>query len=280
MNKRKNSLITYLIITVVTLGLVWIGTKDRASASPQEQNTLSISEPVVMVPGTNGNVDQFDGLIKTLKKKESGIDVVKLTVETDGSVHAAGKFSIETKHPILVVAFDDGSDESLPKQSEWLQRAFAYAEQFYTFSTYDYLGYSNGGLILTGYLENEQQKSDPLLNHLVTLGTPYNGTSWEDNDNSTVFTEPRKKSALLTDYLKGRDNIPKNISVYNISGNIDNQNTDGTVPLTSVLAGRLIYGDSKSYQEITVDENADHSSLIENTKTVQLIQKYLFDQIK
>lgn len=280
MNKRKNSLITYLIITVVTLGLVWIGTKDRASASPQEQNTLSISEPVVMVPGTNGNVDQFDGLIKTLKKKESGIDVVKLTVETDGSVHAAGKFSIETKHPILVVAFDDGSDESLPKQSEWLQRAFAYAEQFYTFSTYDYLGYSNGGLILTGYLENEQQKSDPLLNHLVTLGTPYNGTSWEDNDNSTVFTEPRKKSALLTDYLKGRGNIPKNISVYNISGNIDNQNTDGTVPLTSVLAGRLIYGDSKSYQEITVDENADHSSLIENTKTVQLIQKYLFDQIK
>ncbi|MGG5330715.1 alpha/beta hydrolase [Enterococcus sp. AZ163] len=280
MNKRKNSLVTYLIITIITFGLVWIGTKNRASASPQELNALPISEPVVMVPGTNGNVDQFDGLIKTLEKKESGIDVVKLTVETDGSVQAAGKFSTGTQHPILVVAFDDGSDESLSKQSEWLQKAFAYTEQFYAFSTYDYLGYSNGGLILTGYLENEQQKSDPTLNHLVTLGTPYNGTDWEDNDNSTVFTEPRKKSPLLMDYLKGRDNIPKNISVYNISGNVDNQNTDGTVPLTSVLAGRLIYGDSKSYQEITIDENADHGSLIENTKTVQLIQKYLFDQIK
>lgn len=276
MKKRRNSLMTYLIVTIVTLGLVWIGTKDRASASLQDPSVLPISEPVVMVPGTNGNVDEFDELIAALKKKETGVDTVKLTVEDDGTVQAEGQFSVQTTHPILVIAFEDGSDESLPKQATWLQAALNYAQQFYSFSTYDYLGYSNGGLIITGYLENDKHQSDPTLNHLVTLGTPYNGTSWEDNDNSSSFTQPKKNSALLADYLEKKNKLPKNITVYNLSGNVDNQNSDGTVPLTSVLAGRLLYGDSKSYQEITVAENADHGSLIENEKTVQLLQKYLF----
>lgn len=155
-----------------------------------------------------------------------------------------------------------------------------YAEKHYTFNTYDYLGYSNGGLIITGYLENEQKSNDPALYHLITLGTPYNDTSWDYNENSSTFTKPKAESDLLKYYLKNKQNIPKNITVYNIAGNVDNQNTDTTVPLTSVLAGRLIYGDSEKYKEIIVNEQADHGSLIENPKTLKLIKEYLFESVK
>lgn len=115
---------------------------------------------------------------------------------------------------------------------------------------------------------------------MITLGSPYNDTSWDYNDNSSTFTKPKAESDLLKYYLKNKKNIPKNITVYNIAGNVDNQNSDNTVPLTSVLAGRLIYGDSEKYKEITVEEQADHGSLIENPKTLQLIKEYLFESVK
>ena len=98
----------------------------------------------------------------------------------------------------------------------------------------------------------------------------------EYNDNSNSFTKPKAKSELLNYYLKNKKNIPKNITVYNIAGNVDHQNTDTTVPLTSVLAGRLIYGNSEKYKEIIVEEQADHGSLIENPKTLKLIQGISF----
>ena len=135
-------------------------------------------------------------------------------------------------------------------------------------------------MIITGYLENEQKSDYPALYHLITLGTPYNDTSWEYNDNSNSFTKPKAKSELLNYYLKNKKNIPKNITVYNIAGNVDHQNTDTTVPLTSVLAGRLIYGNSEKYKEIIVEEQADHGSLIENPKTLKLIKEYLFESVK
>lgn len=271
-----------LSIIVLFFGLISIilfQKLDPVHAS-RTNSTLAIPAPVIMVPGTNGDVDRFDSLIDSLKQKQKNVDAIKITVNTDDSITATGKFTKKTQRPIIIIAFEDGSDPSLPKQSRWFQLALAYAEEQYTFNTYDYLGYSNGGLVITGYLENEQKNNDPSLNHLVTLGTPYNDTSWEYNTDSDTFTKPKADSDLLRYYLKNTQNIPKNITMYNIAGNVDKQNTDTTVPLTSVLAGRMIYGASEKYKEIIVDEDAEHSSLIENPETLDLLQNYLFESVK
>ncbi|MDT2398322.1 alpha/beta hydrolase [Enterococcus avium] len=277
-NKKIGSILAILVVCI--LGILLFEAKDHVHAIKNGDTSLAIPAPVIMVPGTNGDVDRFDSLVDSLKQTEKGVEEVKITVNKDDSITSSGHFTKETKRPIIAVAFEDGSDPSLPKQSRWFQQALAYAEKKYTFNTYDYLGYSNGGLIITGYLENEQKSDDPALYHLITLGTPYNDTSWEYNDNSNTFTKPKAKSELLNYYLKNKKNIPKNITVYNIAGNVDHQNTDTTVPLTSVLAGRLIYGNSEKYKEIIVEEQADHGSLIENPKTLKLIKEYLFESVK
>lgn len=277
-SKKIGSIIS--IIIVCLLGIILFETKDHVHAEKNSNDPLPIPAPVIMVPGTNGDVDRFDSLVDSLRETEKGVDEVKITVNKDDSITSSGYFTKDTKRPIIAIAFEDGSDPSLPKQSRWFQKALEYAEKHYTFNTYDYLGYSNGGLIITGYLENEQKADDPALYHLITLGSPYNDTSWEYNEDSSTFTKPKAKSELLDYYLKNKKNIPKNITVYNIAGNVDNQNSDMTVPLTSVLAGRLIYGDSEKYKEIIVDEQADHGSLIENPKTLKLIKEYLFESVK
>ncbi|MGO3781169.1 MAG: alpha/beta hydrolase [Enterococcus viikkiensis] len=277
--KKKIGIIISIII-VCFVGMILFKTKNSAHASKKIETPLAIPAPVIMVPGTNGDVDRFDSLVNSLKETEKNVDEIKITVNKDDSITSSGQFTKKTKRPIIAIAFEDGSDPSLPKQARWFQKALEYAEKHYTFNTYDYLGYSNGGLIITGYLENEQKSNDPALYHLITLGTPYNDTSWDYNENNSTFTKPKAKSDLLKYYLKNKQNIPKNITVYNIAGNVDNQNTDTTVPLTSVLAGRLIYGDSEKYKEIIVNEQSDHGSLIENPKTLKLIKEYLFESVK
>ncbi|MGO3912422.1 alpha/beta hydrolase [Enterococcus viikkiensis] len=277
--KKKIGIIISIII-VCFVGMILFKTKNSAHASKKIETPLAIPAPVIMVPGTNGDVDRFDSLVNSLKETEKNVDEIKITVNKDDSITSSGQFTKKTKRPIIAIAFEDGSDPSLPKQARWFQKALEYAEKHYTFNTYDYLGYSNGGLIITGYLENEQKSNDPALYHLITLGTPYNDTSWDYNENNSTFTKPKAKSDLLKYYLKDKQNIPKNITVYNIAGNVDNQNTDTTVPLTSVLAGRLIYGDSEKYKEIIVNEQSDHGSLIENPKTLKLIKEYLFESVK
>ncbi|MGO3728200.1 MAG: alpha/beta hydrolase [Enterococcus viikkiensis] len=277
--KKKIGIIISIII-VCFVGMILFKTKNSAHASKKIETPLAIPAPVIMVPGTNGDVDRFDSLVNSLKETEKNVDEIKITVNKDDSITSSGQFTKKTKRPIIAIAFEDGSDPSLPKQARWFQKALEYAEKHYTFNTYDYLGYSNGGLIITGYLENEQKSNDPALYHLITLGTPYNDTSWDYNENNSTFTKPKAKSDLLKYYLKNKQNIPKNITVYNIAGNVDNQNMDTTVPLTSVLAGRLIYGDSEKYKEIIVNEQSDHGSLIENPKTLKLIKEYLFESVK
>lgn len=277
--KKKIGIIISIIL-VCFIGIVLFKAKDSAQASKKIDSPLAIPAPVIMVPGTNGDVDRFDSLVNSLKETEKNVDELKITVNKDDSITSSGQFTKETKRPIIAIAFEDGSDPSLPKQARWFQKALEYAEKHYTFNTYDYLGYSNGGLIITGYLENEQKSNDPALYHLITLGTPYNDTSWDYNENSSTFTKPKAESDLLKYYLKNKQNIPKNITVYNIAGNVENQNTDTTVPLTSVLAGRMIYGESEKYKEIIVNEQADHGSLIENPKTLKLIKEYLFETVK
>lgn len=266
-----------LLVSLFACGTFWLSTKHNANASPQKKVHFTIPEPLFLVPGTGGEVDRFDDLITTLKKTSAGIDVLKLTVKTDDSIKVSGKLTKQTTHPIIVVAFEDASDPALPQQSRWFQEALTYVHERYGFETYNYLGHSNGGLIATGYLQNNRLPEDPKLDHLVTLGTPYNDVGWEYNENNNSFVQPKDISPLFERYLQKAKELPKDIKVFNVIGNVDEKNSDEVVPMTSVLAGRTLYGESDLYQELVFNEDAEHSALVENDETIKLIQDFLFE---
>lgn len=241
----------------------------RSSNAEAQSGGYSISQPVVMVPGTGATVDRFDTLIEELSQTYADLDVLKITVAEDGKITSTGSIAETSQHPVIVIGFSDSSDESLAKQGAWFQSALRYASQRYAFASYDYLGHSNGGLVITRYLENDLQPQDPTLQKMITLGTPYNYTEWGDNADSQQFTTVKNTTSQLQDYLDKQKLIPSDLVMVNIAGIQDGQNTDGTVPLTSVLSGRLIYGQVADYQEITVA--AGHSQLVTNEAVQQEI---------
>ncbi|MGX7244943.1 alpha/beta hydrolase [Enterococcus quebecensis] len=236
---------------------------------------VEIQTPTIFVPGTNGTVNRFNGLIKALDPKS---DVLKVTVATDGSVSSKGKLKSTTEHPTIVIAFQDSSNETLSLQGKWYQLALSYIQRKYSFDTYNYLGHSNGGLVITSYLEEFQQVEDPKLNKLITLGTPYNDTSKKYNEAVTTFTQVKETSDLLQGYIENRGNIQSSIKMLNIAGEVEETASDNTVPVQSVFSGRYIYQDQLAdYQEILIQgEETRHSELVENQEVIRLIRNFFW----
>ncbi|MGX7265216.1 alpha/beta hydrolase [Enterococcus crotali] len=272
--KRKLPKILLIVGVVLVFFLLFQkGLTAFAEKFTPTSEPVAIQTPTIFVPGTNGTVSRFNGLIKTLDPKA---DVLKVTVATDGTVSSKGKLSSSAEHPMIVIAFEDSSDETLPLQGNWYQLALSYIQKKYSFETYNYLGHSNGGLVITSYLEEFQQPDDPKLTKLITLGTPYNDTSKKYNDAVTSFTQPKETSELLKGYLTNLENIPDTVEMLNIAGEVDDTASDNTVPVQSVFAGRYIYQEQVAdYQEILIQgENTSHSKLVENQKVIQLLKDF------
>lgn len=246
----------------------FINSSISALAGSQVTTQQKISEPTIMVPGTNGDADRFDELIQKLKETDPDTAVMKVTVKTDGTLVVSGSLNQTTKHPIVVIAFQDASDgqSAVAKQAKWYQQALTYVHESYAFSNYNVVAHSNGGLVLTDYLENDRLPEDPQLDHLITLGTPFNDVGDYNSGKQLKTISP-----WLNSYLKNANKLPtEQLSVLNIAGDQNASQSDGTVELASVKAGAKLYQNSASYTELEVD--ASHSDLLTNPVAVQAIE--------
>lgn len=241
----------------------------------QQKRPLQLTQiPLIMVPGTGGTTERFDGLITSLQTT----NVLKVTVHKDEQVTMTGKLTNKSNRPIIVIAFEDASDEALVEQGKWFQIGLQAVVARYAFSEYTFLGHSNGGLILTQYLEDYYTKKDPTILRAMTLGTPYNDMPERYNEQKMTFDTPKEYSPQLTNYLANQARIPS-IDVYNIIGDTG-EATDEVVTMTSVLSGRLVYQDKGAHQEKIITDDAEHSALVENVEVISLIHTFLWQENK
>ncbi|BCA85268.1 acyltransferase [Enterococcus saigonensis] len=268
-------------------GVLWLGllgfllnTFHLSAKAENNQATMTLkNEALVMVPGTGATVDRFDKLIAQLQKK-AAVEVLKITVQTDGQLTIKGELSQKDIRPIIVIGFADSSEETVPQQAIWFQKAMEYVQHCYGVEKYSFLGHSNGGLVLTEYLEYVHLTVDPQPTKILFLGTPFNDVGWKYNEMATSLTKVKARSAILQRYLSKKQRLLKEINVISIAGNVTKGNSDGVVPVTSLLAGRLIYGESQSYEEFVVAENAKHSQLVIHPTVVNFVQDFLWSEKK
>ncbi|MHC5226946.1 alpha/beta hydrolase [Enterococcus sp. LJL99] len=276
-NKRMSLMLGIMLVSGLFFFLVGNSILAFAEKLTLPKEAVEIQTPTIFVPGTNGTVNRFDSLIKQLKTEHQN-NVLKITVNKDGSITKKGSLAIDDSQPIIVVGFKDSSDETLTVQGKWFQQALAEIQKYYLFDTYNYVGHSNGGLVITSYLEEFQKETDPTLAKLITIGTPFNGTSTTDNEAVTTFTKLKTTTDLLAGYLTLTENIPKTIQMLNIAGEVEDTASDNTVPVQSVFSGRYIYQEQiESYEEILVKgKETNHSALVENQQVIDEIKAFFW----
>jgi len=266
----------YLIISIVVLlflglSLFTLTHNKAANATDNYDHEMS---PTIMIPGSSANVDTLDGLIQSAdQKSKHPHSVLKVTVNTNNSLTYSGHIQAKDKHPYIVVAFQNNQDgfDNIKKQAKWFNIAFKSLQNKYHFHNFNAFGHSNGSLIWTYFLEDYFNQSDATIKHLITVGAPYN----------LEETSTKHHTELLNQLIKGRKNLPKNLSYYSIAGT-KQYSDDGIVPLSSVDAGKYIYQDSiKQYMLVTLTgSNAEHSSMLTNPQFITLFRQFILSPEK
>lgn len=274
MFKSRNWKLIVIALTIIILlaipGYSWMKKTNKEHAERQ-RSQLS---PLIMVPGSSATVNRFNELVDLLNENTPyKHSLLKVEISEDGTLTYSGSIKKGDNEPFIVVGFQNNHDgySNIKKQVGWLDDAFYEIAKTYKFNNFKAFGHSNGGLIWTYWLEHYYSNySDEItIKRLMTLGSPYNFS-----EKSTKY-----KTQMLTDFIKYRKRLPKNLTVYSLSGG-ENYESDGIVPESSVEAGKYIFQNQvKSYTTMTVTgAEAQHSSLPQNKQVVKIIQQYLLKQ--
>jgi uncharacterized alpha/beta hydrolase family protein len=271
MVKKRIFWVLLLLGSLVLLALP-AGKWTKANVTTLQSFYNSKLSPIIMIPGSSATENRFDELIAKINeislKKHS---LLKVKVYNSGKMVFKGKIAAKDNEPFIVVGFENNHDgySNILQQAKMFSKAFNKLTEDYNFNNFKGIGHSNGGLIYTAFLEKYYAKTNVSIKKLMTIGTPYN------------FNEAslQHKTQMLADFIKAKDKLPKDLSVYSIAGT-ENYDSDGLVPARSVEAGKYIYqGQVKSFTEITVTgQEAQHSDLPQNQQIIDLIERYILDK--
>ncbi|MFD1430098.1 alpha/beta hydrolase [Lacticaseibacillus mingshuiensis] len=258
---------------LLALGLLVAGTLTISSVQWMKSNVSSARvvhnsrmHPVILVPGSSANQERFNTLVTLLNQQARGHSLLKVTVAENGKLSLSGEVAAGDNEPYIVVAFANNSDgyTNIKRQAKWFKTAFSYLTGRYHFNRFSAIGHSNGGLVLTLFLEKYVDDDTVTMNKLMTLGSPF-------NLEESSLANPTQ---MYTDMMKARTKLPKSLDVISVAG-IENASGDGIVPLASVEAGRnIFFGAVHSFTQLTVSgTDAQHSALPQNQQIVDMIKQ-------
>ncbi len=270
LNKKnfKWLVLIFVIIFAFSIpGFLWM----KRTNHDRAERRKSLLSPVIMVPGSSATIDRFNSMISLLNKNNPHPhSVLKVEVSRSGGLSYSGSINHGDNEPIIVIGFENNHDgySNIKKQAGWFDEAFYEVSETYKFNNFKAFGHSNGGLILTYWLEHyySEYKAEIRIKKLMTLGSPYNFSETKFN----------QKTQMLSDFIKRRKKIPKSLKVYSVMGG-KTYESDGIVPEASVAAGKYIFQNQvKHFTEITITgNNAYHSDLPQNKQVVHLMKQYL-----
>ncbi|NLR08427.1 MULTISPECIES: alpha/beta hydrolase [Lactobacillaceae] len=263
-------LVLLVVLAIFVPSQIWL----KQRVTHYKSNYKTPLNPTIMVPGSSASQNRFDALITQLRKEtKTTHSVLKVRVAEDGQITYTGAIKRGDNQPFIVIAFENNRDgyQNINKQAKWLNLAFKDLVKTYHFNHFSMLGHSNGGLILSTFLEKYLAETPRVRpERLMTIATPYN----MESDSTT------KQTAILRELIKGRSHLPKKLTVYSVAGT-ENYSSDGTVPANSVNQGKYVFQNQVAhYTQITVTgDNTTHSDLPQNKQIVLLIRQYLLKEV-
>lgn len=256
-----------MVVAVIVVSLQW----SRKNVSQLAQRHNSTLVPLIMIPGSSATENRFDSLVKTLNvNRRNPHSLLKIRVAKNDHLTFSGQIRPRDHAPIVVVGFENNQDgySNIKNQARQFNIAFKALNERLSFSRFEVVGHSNGGLIFTVFLEKDysQYANEVQVTKLMTIGSPFNFNERSINN----------KTQMLSDLIKNRRELPTNLNVYSVAGT-KNYTSDGIVPLTSVMASRYVFqGQVKHFTTMTVSgSDAQHSDLPQNRQIVSLINNYM-----
>lgn len=267
---KPSNLLKYIISIIMFITPICIPSTSEASCNG--------STPLIMVPGTHAKQDRFDATFQKLHVQRQ--NVLKLTVTKNNHILTQGTYN--AKKPIIVVSFENPDEYNIHEQANWFAHALSYLHQKYCVDNYNYVGHSNGGLVMLDYLENHQNATTK-LNQLITIGTPFNDIYQTAHTNTSGLNRQHvnkssKLSSEFSHYYSNRHKIAKSVKVTLIVGNTAQAHSDGVVDLHSAMAGQTILGCRVTKVKQVHGMSGQHSQLPTSQPVIETINALINPQ--
>lgn len=262
-----------LLVAVALFGSI------KAYSAKVKDIDLSSTTPIVLVHGTHGTANSFNGMISRITATYGkSTDKVIILVKKDGTLEYQGTLSAKSKNPFIQIVFEN-NDAPIAQEAEWVDAVIKDIQKKYNVTQYNAIGHSNGGLALTTYAEKLADDSSPTMEKLVVIGTPFNDLDADDNAATTDFVDVTNRTAELQQYITDSSNLDANLKVLSIAGDLESDSvSDGVVPVQSALASRLIFDSAvvEYSEQVVMGSNAQHSDLHENTTVDAIVAAFIY----
>lgn len=259
----KRKLSTLLIALVSLVALIFVSQNLTANTTKAATN----SDPIFFVPGSYSNADSWDEMFTELDPNQTH-PVVKLEVNSNGGVTRVNVRNGQAgERPLVSVSFEDilWNDQAVYENANGLNQAIKYYQSQNSFKHADIIGQSNGGNVITRYME---QDPSSMFNTFISVGTPYNMRAG-NGDPAT---------SLLLSQIAGADRLNPNMHVYNCIGcDGSDLTTDGVVSRDSAEAGKNIFPNHvASFQFLYLHgHDALHTQQAECPSMARIISQYI-----
>lgn len=253
-----------------------------ASSTKAEPAFVKSATPTVYFHGYSGTINSFGGMIHRLQAKGLTKKEMIITVQPDGTLQTQGKLEKKKDNPSIQVLFADNQNNEW-NQTDWIYDVMRYLKKS-GIEQINVVGHSMGGVSSLRYLVTYGQPQDaPKIKKMITIGSPFNDfndTSGTQTIKQVLQNGPTPESSRYHDYAQNIDNVPKNISILMMGGQLNDQTfSDGTVPITSALGAYALlkeHGNPISYR-IIKGEDAHHSQLHENPTVDRDVANFLWE---
>jgi len=221
----------FLTLFVAIFSLLSIFFITQAASNSNTAQAATSGDPIFFVPGAYLKITDWDRMYQELDPSDVH-PIVKLYVQPDGTVLRQDiRTTNNGERPFVTVYFQNTSyDENAVYQgANGLNHAIRVYDSATPFQKADILAQSNGGNIVTHYLE---EYPNNLINSFISLGTPYNYKA----NNGDPATD------LLLNSIAYSSRLNPNLNLITVIGRTPSSlETDSVVSRDGASSGRNIY---------------------------------------
>lgn len=277
--RQTNKFTQILLWISISMWMLFLLCSQPVQASTNDQPRTA----TVYVHGFNGWSWSTGDMIKSAQQAGWVKDKMVATVSRNGHIHFSGDWPSNQNQCLVQVIFKKNNSFQA-QQAKWLTNILHELKTRYRATNYNGVGHSLGcNVLLNEALWYGHSNKIPKLQKLVMVAGPFNGVLWlNDEANKNCLNKlgaPAIMNAVYLNLYRMRDHFPHNVSVLNISGNLDNgSNSDQYVSIASSKSlGFILNGVAKSYKDLVfTGKKAEHSQLHENKKVAQAINNFLW----
>ncbi|PIO82217.1 hypothetical protein BSQ39_00900 [Loigolactobacillus backii] len=251
---RKISKAIVSVLAVIFVGVLsWNVYFNQRAQVLKDVSVRQEQTATIFVPGLHGRYS-FTGMIHRLNHYDIAQHALTVNVSKKGKIKVH-KLAPLKDNPTIKILFS--ADAEPKKEAKQLVAVMQTLKRDYHIQKINLVGHSSGGNIIFDYLTATNGRPDlPTPKKFVSIATTY----------------PNRKQQAKQ--------LPANLRILNIAGEIDHYHSDGAVSVTDDLAmGKLVEPYVASYQARTIHGNilhTFHSMLHENPDVDRLIANYLY----